>query len=70
MTYMIVVQGTKMIPRIGQITESKARSQRTGLTIHQITPAKRGPNNTRVVKKTAHISDFPLDFCLLRAVAI
>ncbi len=56
MTYINVLQGKNIIPRIGQIAELKAEAlvsptHRTGRIIHQRTPAKRGPKNTKTVKK-------------------
>jgi hypothetical protein len=59
-TYIKVVQGTKMIPRMGQMIELKAKFQRTGLNSHQITAAIRGPKRTRVVKKQ-HIAFLLVD---------
>jgi hypothetical protein len=50
-TYIKVVQGAKMMPRIGQIIEVKARFQRAGQKSHQTSAAIRGPNRTRVVRK-------------------
>lgn len=56
MTYIKVVQGKTIIPKIGQMIELNAEigvspTQRTGLMIHQITLATRGPKRTNIVKK-------------------
>jgi hypothetical protein len=56
MTYINVVQGTKIIPRIGQMIElnadiAESPTQRTGVISHQIMAAIRGPKSKRIVKK-------------------
>jgi hypothetical protein len=51
-TNIKVVQGTKMIPRMGQMMELlKAAFHLRGQNSHQIIAATRGPKRTRVVKK-------------------
>ncbi len=51
MTYMSVVHGRKMRPRIPQMKFVNASCQRMGLMSHQIRIAARGPKSTNVVKK-------------------
>jgi hypothetical protein len=51
MTYINVVQGTKIIPRIGQIFELNAKFHLNGQMSHQIMAAIRGPKRTKVVRK-------------------
>jgi len=51
MTYINVVQGTKIIPRIGQMIELNAKVHLAGQMSHQIMAAIRGPKRTKVVKK-------------------
>jgi len=51
-TNIKVVQGTKIIPRMGQIIdELKAAFHLRGQNSHQIIAATRGPRRTRVVRK-------------------
>src|SRR4051812_3785767 len=54
-TYISVVNGTKMKPKIGQYQVSNAWSKRAGLKSHQTKSATRGPRNANVVKMQ-HIS--------------
>jgi hypothetical protein len=51
MTYISVVHGRKMRPRIPQMKFVNASCQRMGLMSHQIRIAARGPKSTNVVKK-------------------
>jgi hypothetical protein len=51
MTYINVVQGTKIIPRIGQMIELNVKFHLAGQNSHQTMAAIRGPNRTRVVRK-------------------
>jgi hypothetical protein len=51
MTYINVVQGTKIIPRMGQMIEGNTMFHLNGRMSHQITAAIRGPKRTKVVKK-------------------
>lgn len=51
MTYINVVQGTKIIPRIGQIIELNAKVHLNGQMSHQIMAAIRGPKRTKIVRK-------------------
>jgi hypothetical protein len=51
-TYINVDQGRNIKPKIGQRADSKATpTHLAGWIIHQIMPAKRGPKNTKTVKK-------------------
>jgi hypothetical protein len=51
-TYINVVQGKNINPRMGQRAELKATpTQAKGRAIHQITPAIRGPRKSKTVKK-------------------
>jgi hypothetical protein len=50
-TYINVVQGTKIIPRMGQMIELNAKFHLNGQMSHQISAAIRGPKRTKVVKK-------------------
>ena len=59
-TYIKVVQGTKMIPKIGQMIELNAIFHLAGQISHQITAAIRGPKRNRVVKKQ-HIAFLLVD---------
>jgi hypothetical protein len=51
MTYINVFQGTKIIPRIGQMFELKARFHFAGKNNHQMMAATRGPKRTKTVRK-------------------
>jgi hypothetical protein len=51
MTYINVVQGRKMIPRMGQIIELKARFHFAGQKSHQTMAANLGPKRTNTVRK-------------------
>lgn len=50
-TYINVVQGRKIMPRIGQMIELKTKFHRTGQKSHQTNAAIRGPRRTNVVRK-------------------
>jgi hypothetical protein len=65
-TYIRVVQGAKMMPRIGQMMELNARFQRAGQKSHQTSAAIRGPKRMRVVRKQ-HIEDL-LSMILVQAL--
>jgi hypothetical protein len=51
MTYIKVVQGRNIIPRMGQIIEPKARLHFAGQKSHQTMAANLGPRRTRTVRK-------------------
>ena len=51
MTYISVVHGAIMIPRIGQMMELNARFQRAGQNYHKTSAAIRGQSRTRTVRK-------------------
>jgi hypothetical protein len=59
MTYINVVQGTKIIPKMGQMIELNVRLHLAGQNSHQIMAATRGPKRTKAVRKQ-HIA-FLLD---------
>jgi len=59
--YISVVQGRKMRPSSGQSQAPlNARFQSTGLTSHQIAPAKRGPNTTKLVNRQHIVFSSPI----------
>jgi hypothetical protein len=51
MTYINVVQGTKIIPRIGQMIVLNVKFHLAGQNSHQTMAATRGPKRIRVVRK-------------------
>jgi hypothetical protein len=60
-TYIRVVHGRKMMPRIGQIMVLNVRFHFIGQKSHQTIAARRGPKRNRVVMKQ-HIANLLTDY--------